>query len=285
MKIVITGASGMLGSDLQKVLKEHELKCFNSKTLDITDENLVSDKLNKIKPDLVINSAAFTNVDDCETNYDIAYSVNALGPKNLAIACKNLNIPLLHISTDYVFDGKKTTPLKEDDELGPQTAYGKTKLEGEIFIQETLEKYFIIRTAWLYGCNGNNFVKTMLKLSKSHNQINVVNDQFGSPTYTYDLAVGISEIIKTDKYGIYHLTNSDNCSWYDFTKKIFELSNINVNINPVTTEQFPRPAKRPKYSVLSNEKWVNNGFKQLRSYKEALKAYLLMLKSENNENE
>ncbi|WP_413825352.1 MULTISPECIES: dTDP-4-dehydrorhamnose reductase [unclassified Methanobrevibacter] len=275
MRILITGASGMLGHDLQRTLKNHELILYNSKNLDITNKNLVIEKINEMKPDILINSAAYTNVDDCETNYEEAHKVNALGPKNLATVCKDLKIPLVHISTDYVFDGKKTEPLKENDNLGPQTAYGKTKLEGEQFIQKILDEYFIIRTAWLYGCEGNNFVKTMLNLSKSHNEINVVNDQIGSPTFTYDLAKGISEIIKTDKYGVYHLTNSGSCSWYEFSKEIFKLANINVKVTPVTTEEFPRPAPRPKYSVLSNDKWIKQGFKPLRNYKEALKEYLL----------
>ena len=275
MRILITGASGMLGHDLQRTLKNHELILYNSKNLDITNKNLVIEKINEMKPDILINSAAYTNVDDCETNYEEAHKVNALGPKNLATVCKDLKIPLVHISTDYVFDGKKTEPLKENDNLGPQTAYGKTKLEGEQFIQKILDEYFIIRTAWLYGCEGNNFVKTMLNLSKSHNEINVVNDQIGSPTFTYDLAKGISEIIKTDKYGVYHLTNSGSCSWYEFSKEIFKLANINVKVTPVTTEEFPRPAPRPKYSVLSNDKWIKQGFKPLRNYKQALKEYLL----------
>lgn len=275
MRILITGASGMLGHDLQRTLKNHELILCNSKNLDITNKNLVSETINEMKPDILINSAAYTNVDDCETNYEEAYKVNALGPKNLANVCKDLKIPLVHISTDYVFDGKKTEPLKENDNLGPQTAYGKTKLEGEQFIQKILDEYFIIRTAWLYGCDGDNFVKTMLNLSKSLNEITVVNDQIGSPTFTYDLAKGISEIIKTDKYGVYHLTNSGSCSWYEFSKEIFRLANKNVKVIPVTTEEFPRPAPRPKYSVLNNDKWIKQGFKPLRDYKEALKEYLL----------
>ena len=274
MKILITGASGMLGYDLQETLKNHELILFNSKTLDITNKQIVNEKIGKIEPDIVINAAAYTNVDACEKNYDDAYKVNALGPKNLAKVCKELDIPLVHISTDYVFNGEKNTPLKEEDEIGPKTAYGKTKLEGEIFIQETCNKYFIIRTAWLYGCNGNNFVKTMLELAKNNNEINVVNDQVGSPTYTFDLAIAISKIIETDDYGSYHLTNSGSCSWYEFSKEIFKLSNINIKVNPVSTEEFPRPAPRPKYSVLSDEKWINKGFKPLRNYKEALKDYL-----------
>ena len=273
MKIVITGAKGMLGHDLTKILVNNDLHCFNSKQLDITDENNVN-MIKNIKPDIVINSAAFTNVDACESQYDEAYKVNAEGPKNLAKICKNLNIPLVHISTDYVFKGDKNEPLIENDPVGPNTAYGKTKLAGEKYIQETLDKYFIIRTAWLYGHNGANFVETMLNLSQNNNELNVVNDQIGTPTYTLDLAYAISNLIKTNKYGIYHITNSGHCSWYEFAKEIFKLSNINIKVNPVKTEEFPRPAPRPKYSVLSNQKLIDNGFKPLRNYKEALKEYI-----------
>ena len=273
MKKVITGAKGMLGHDLTKILVNNDLHCFNSKQLDITDENNVN-MIKNIKPDIVINSAAFTNVDACESQYDEAYKVNAEGPKNLAKICKNLNIPLVHISTDYVFKGDKNEPLIENDSVGPNTAYGKTKLAGEKYIQETLDKYFIIRTAWLYGHNGANFVETMLNLSQNNNELNVVNDQIGTPTYTLDLAYAISNLIKTNKYGIYHITNSGHCSWYEFAKEIFKLSNINIKVNPVKTEEFPRPAPRPKYSVLSNQKLIDNGFKPLRNYKEALKEYI-----------
>ena len=273
MKIVITGAKGMLGHDLTKILVNNDLHCFNSKQLDITDENNVN-MIKNIKPDIVINSAAFTNVDACESQYDEAYKVNAEGPKNLAKICKNLNIPLVHISTDYVFKGDKNEPLIENDSVGPNTAYGKTKLAGEKYIQETLDKYFIIRTAWLYGHNGANFVETMLNLSQNNNELNVVNDQIGTPTYTLDLAYAISNLIKTNKYGIYHITNSGYCSWYEFAKEIFKLSKINIKVNPVKTEEFPRPAPRPKYSVLSNQKLIDNGFKPLRNYKEALKEYI-----------
>ena len=274
MKILITGASGMLGHDLTKVLKNHELFTYNSKTLDITDEKKVKDEVSKVKPDIIINPAAYTNVDGCETNYEDAYNVNAFGVKNLALISKELNIPLIHISTDYVFDGKKTTPLVEDDNIGPETAYGKTKLAGEKFITEILDKYFILRTAWLYGSNGNNFVETMLKLSETNDSLNVVNDQRGCPTYTHDLAIAISELLDSDKYGIYHLTNAGECTWFEFASKIFELSNIDIELNPVSTDEFPRPAPRPKYSVLSNQKWANNGFTPLRNYEEALKEYL-----------
>ena len=176
MKILITGAYGMLGSDLQETLKNHELIITGSKDLDITSKDKVIQFIKEKKPEIVINAAAYTAVDDCESNYDYAYEVNALGPKNLAIACNINNIPLIHISTDYVFDGNKKTPLNEEDKLGPKTIYGKTKLEGEKFIQKNTKKFFILRTAWLYGIHGKNFVQTMLNLSKKNDEIKVVND-------------------------------------------------------------------------------------------------------------
>ena len=274
MKILITGAYGMLGSDLREVLKNHELIVTGSKDLDITNEENVIDFIDENSPEVVINAAAYTAVDDCETNYDEAYAVNAIGPKNLAIACKKQDVPLVHISTDYVFDGSKRTPLLENDALGPQSAYGKTKLEGEKFIQEYTDKYFILRTAWLYGIHGNNFVQTMLSLAENHDEITVVDDQIGSPTYSLDLAVSIANLLNSDKYGIYHLTNEGECSWYEFSKRIFELSDVDVKVLPVTTEEFPRPAPRPHYSVLSNQKWIKAGFSQMRKYEEALNDYL-----------
>ena len=274
MKIVITGAKGMLGHDLARVLDNHDLFLFDSKSLDITDMSMVRERVLSVGPDILINAAAFTDVDACESQFDDAYNVNALGVRNLALVCSELDIPLVHISTDYVFKGDKNTPLVEDDPVGPNTAYGKTKLKGEEFIQEILDKFFILRTAWLYGHDGSNFVETMLSLSQTNDELNVVNDQIGSPTFTRDLAVKIGELIDSDKYGIYHVTNSGSCSWYDFAKLIFSLSNISIKVNPVLTEEFPRPAPRPKYSVLSNQKLIDNGFKPLRTYSEALEEYL-----------
>ena len=162
----------------------------------------------------------------------------------------------------------------EEDKLGPRTVYGKTKLEGEKFIQENCKKYFIIRTAWLFGINGKNFVQTMLNLSKNQKEIRVVNDQIGSPTSSYDLAKSIKELLNSDKYGIYHLTNKGECSWYEFAKKIFELSKIDIKVIPVSTEEYPRPAPRPHYSALNNQKWINSGFTPMRNYEDALNEYL-----------
>ncbi len=279
MKILITGSNGMLGHDLEEVLKDkHELVLTTSKTLDITDKDKTMEIIKENNPDIVINSAAYTDVDGCETNQDLAYSVNGEGVRNLALACREIDCPLVHVSTDYVFDGSAREPIAENGEIGPISVYGKSKLEGEQAIQEILDKYFIIRTAWLYGINGKNFPKTMLELAKNHSEITVVYDEVGTPTYTPDLAYGISQLIETDYYGIYHLTNSGYCSWCEFARYIFEIAGSDVNVIPVTASEFSRPAPRPSYSVLKNEKWIENGFKPLRDYKEAIKEYIELIK-------
>lgn len=279
MKILIAGSNGMLGHDLVKVLeKDNILINTTSKTLDITDSTAVMDFVKRNNPDIVINSAAYTNVDGCEKNNELAFAVNSEGPKNLAMACKEADSVLLHISTDYVFKGNEDNPRLEDDEVGPTSAYGLSKLKGEEYIKDILDKYFIVRTAWLYGSNGGNFPKTMLEIAKTHDTVNVVYDEVGSPTYTPDLAEAISKLIKTDKYGVYHITNSGSCSWFEFAKLIFKLSNVDVDVKPVTAKEFARPAKRPSYSVLSNEKWKSLGFNPLRSYEEAIDEYLKVIK-------
>lgn len=278
MKILITGSNGMLGHDLINALKErHDLIPTTSKTLDITDKKQTIDYIRDKKPDIVINSAAYTDVDGCEENRELAYSVNGEGVRNLALACRDIDCPLVHISTDYVFDGSATEPICEDGEIGPISVYGKSKLEGEEAIQEILDKYFIIRTAWLYGINGRNFPKTMLELAENHPEITVVYDEVGTPTYTPDLAEGISRLIETDYYGIYHLTNSGSCSWCEFAKYIFEIAGRDVKVIPVTASEFARPAPRPSYSVLDNSNWIERGFKPLRSYKDAIKEYIELI--------
>ena len=278
MKILITGSNGMLGHDLINALKErHDLIPTTSKTLDITDKKQTIDYIRDKKPDIVINSAAYTDVDGCEENRELAYSVNGEGVRNLALACRDIDCPLVHISTDYVFDGSATEPIREDGAIGPISVYGKSKLEGEEAIQEILDKYFIIRTAWLYGINGRNFPKTMLELAENHPEITVVYDEVGTPTYTPDLAEGISRLIETDYYGIYHLTNSGSCSWCEFARYIFEIAGRDVKVIPVTASEFARPAPRPSYSVLDNSNWIEKGFKPLRSYKDAIKEYIELI--------
>ena len=279
MKILITGSNGMLGHDLIEALKDnHELVLTTSRTLDITDKEQVFDFISQNKPDIVINSAAYTDVDGCEENQDLAYSVNGEGVKNLAFACREADSALLHISTDYIFNGENTRPWVEDDEIGPISVYGKSKLKGEQAILEILDKFFIVRTAWLYGVNGRNFPKTMLELAENHSQITVVYDEVGTPTYTPDLAKAISQLIETEHYGIYHITNSGSCSWCEFARYIFEVAGKDVEVIPVTAAEFARPAPRPHYSVLENRNWIEKGFEPLRSYKEAIKEYIELIK-------
>lgn len=279
MKILITGSDGMLAHDLIEVLKDnHELILTNSKSLDITDKNHVLNFIQENNPDMVINSAAYTDVDGCEENQETAFNVNGEGVRNLAIACKNIDCHLVHISTDYVFNGENTVPWVEDDDVGPINVYGKSKLKGEEAISEILDKFFIIRTAWLYGINGKNFPKTMLDLANNHSKITVVYDEVGTPTYTLDLANAISQLIETEYYGIYHITNSGSCSWCEFARYIFEIAQKDVKVIPVTASEFSRPASRPHYSVLANRKWADRGFKPLRGYEDAVKEYIELIK-------
>ena len=253
----------------------NELILTDVSELDITDENNTNEFITRIKPEYIINCAAYTAVDKAEEDIELAKKVNSIGPKNLAIAAKKNDAILIHISTDYVFNGELDISKSyiEDDEIAPVTVYGKTKAEGEKNIIENCDKYYILRTAWLYG-DGNNFVRTMIKLGKEKEEINVVSDQHGSPTYTVDLASIISQVIeKKLPYGIYHSTNEGFTTWYDFTKKIFEIANINCKVNPVTSEEFIRPAKRPKNSKMSKSKLLENGV-IIPKYENALERYL-----------
>lgn len=278
MKILVTGCNGMLGTDLIKILNKenkHEVFGVDIEDLDLTNLEKTQTYIKKISPDCIINCAAFTNVDLCETETLEAFKGNAIIPKFIAIICNELNIKFVHISTDYVFDGNTNLPYKENDLINPLSIYGKSKLAGEQNIINLCSKFFIIRTQWLYGENGKNFVKTMVNLGKSGKDIKVVNDQFGSPTYTIDLCEAIINLIETNNYGIYHITNTGIVSWYEFTRKIFELLNIDLkNLSPCTTKEFPRPAKRPAYSPLENLNYKLCGFKQLRSYDKALEQYI-----------
>ena len=266
MKIVITGAKGMLAQAVKEALKENELVCTDVEELDITDEEKTVEFMEQEKPEYIINCAAYTAVDKAEENEEIARKVNSVGPKNLAKAAKATNSTLIHISTDYVFGGEKdiSQSYKEDEGKNPVTVYGVTKLEGEKAIEENCDKYYIFRTAWLYG-EGNNFVRTMLKLGTTKEEISVVDDQHGSPTYAVDLASIIKQSIeKKIPYGIYHATNQGFTTWYDFTRKIFEIAKINCKVNPVSTEKYIEmmkivQAKRPKNSQLSKEKILAYG--------------------------
>ncbi len=281
MKILITGANGMLANSVKKRLANgNELICTDVSELDITDLEAVKKMVSEVKPEYIINCAAYTAVDKAEDNYDLAEKINADGPRNLAIASKKENAVLVHISTDYVFDGDLdvSKAYVEDDEVGPVTVYGKTKLHGEQGVQENTDKYYIFRTAWLYG-EGNNFVRTMLKLGPTKDELNVVSDQHGSPTYAEDLANIIAEAIeKKIPYGIYHTTNQEFTTWYEFTKRIFELANIDCKVNPVSTEKYIeimkiKQAKRPKNSQLSKDKILAQGI-NIPTWEDGLKRYL-----------
>ncbi|WP_054742709.1 dTDP-4-dehydrorhamnose reductase [Cellulosilyticum ruminicola] len=277
MKILITGANGQLGLELQKQLatSSEELQVVSTDylDLDITSLNQVKAKLLYVKPDVVINCAAHTAVDKCEEDIENAYKINAIGPKNLAIACDMIGAKLVQVSTDYVFNGDVPGARREDDVTGPQSIYGTSKLLGEEYVKTFCKKHFIIRTAWLYG-EGNNFVRTMLKLAETNKELNVVGDQFGSPTSTVDLAKAIIDLMQTEYYGTFHGTCEGECSWYDFACKIFEIRGIDIKVNKVTSEQFVRPAKRPKFSVLDNFMLRLYGLNSFRNWEEALKEYL-----------
>ena len=276
MKIIITGAQGQLGQELVKQLDkkyEYDVIKTDRDTLDITNIENVNTFILEQNPDVVINCAAHTAVDLCETDMENAYKINAIGPRNLAIACEKAGAKLVQVSTDYVFDGNGVRPYREDDITCPNSVYGTSKLMGENLVREFCSKYFIVRTAWLYG-EGNNFVRTMLKLSETNSELNVVNDQIGSPTSTVDLAKAIIDLIHTEHYGIYHGTCEGECSWYDFAKKIFEIKNIDIKVNPVTSDEFKRPAPRPKYSVLDNFMLKLVGLNSFREWEDSLEEYL-----------
>jgi len=281
MKVLIIGAEGMLGHDLVDVLSvENEISTTTIYTLDITDIEKTVKTVQEINPDVVVHAAAFTDVNGSESKQDAAYNVNVIGTRNVAVACNRADSALVYICTDYVFDGKKGSSYYEYDQPNPLSVYGKTKYLGEVYIRDILNKFYIVRTSWLYGLHGPNFVTTMLNLAKTNDTITVVNDQIGTPTYTLDLAKAIAELIKKPRYGIYHVTNSDSCSWYEYAKLIFDLAGIQVEVKPVTTEEYPQPASRPKYSVLENYNWKMEGLGKIRSYKEALKDYMKLLDGE-----
>lgn len=294
MKIFVTGVNGQLGHDVMNEIHKRGMEGVGSDItqnyagmadetavcsmpyvqMDITDADAVDRILGGIRPDAVIHCAAYTAVDAAEENEALCRRVNADGPRNIAAACRKLDIKMIYISTDYVFDGTGERPWEPDDKQAPVSVYGRTKYEGELAVQEQLEKYFIVRIAWVFGTNGKNFVKTMLALSEKYDTLRVVNDQFGSPTYTYDLAKLLVDMILTEKYGIYHATNEGICSWYDFACAIFETAGIKMNVIPVTTAEYGAKAARPANSRMSKEKLTANGFEKLPDWQDALRRYL-----------
>ena len=270
MKILVTGAKGMLGQDLCPILEDNGYEVIETDidNLDITNIEVCNLVLSKEKPDIVIHCAAYTNVDKAEEDLDTASKINILGTENIAKACKKIDATLVYISTDYVFDGKKKEPYLVNDETNPINNYGHTKLQGELVTKRYCKKYYIIRTSWLYGHYGKNFVETMLSL-KNKEELKVVEDQIGCPTWAVELANGIVKIIENEDFGTYQICGSGSTSWHGFAKEIFKLENIKTNLKPCTTDEFPRPAKRPKYSAMDNNKICRN-------WKIALKDYLAL---------
>lgn len=282
MKILVTGVKGQLGYDCVRELKERgytNVKGIDIDDLDLTKESDVKKYINEYKPDVIMHNAAWTAVDKAEEMPDKVYEVNALAPKYIAEACKEVNAKMVYISTDYVFNGLGDKPFNVDDPKEGLSVYGKTKSQGEDFVTSTINNYFIVRISWVFGKNGNNFVKTMLKLANmGKTELNVVSDQIGSVTYTYDLSKLLCDMIETDKYGIYHATNEGYISWAEFASEIFKQANKNVKVNHVTTEEYlkmvPQQAKRPLNSRMSKESLDKAGFKRLPDWKDALNRYL-----------
>ena len=280
MKVLVTGVKGQLGYDVVNELKKRNIEPIgvDIDEMDITDPVSVNRVITEAGPDAVIHCAAYTAVDAAEDNIEICRKVNKDGTQNIANVCKKLDCKMVYISTDYVFDGQGERPWEPDDEQNPLNVYGQTKYEGELAVSETLDKFFIVRIAWVFGVNGKNFIKTMLNLSKTRDKVSVVNDQFGSPTYTYDLARLLVDMVLTDKYGFYHATNEGIISWYDFAVEIFKTAGINMEVLPVSSAEYPAKAKRPSNSRMSKEKLTKNGFERLPSWQDALQRYIEALK-------
>ncbi len=302
MKALVTGVAGQLGHDIMNELAKRGLDGIGSDlapeysgmqdgtavttmpylSMDITNPESVRDTIISSGADAVIHCAAWTAVDKAEEMPDACRKVNAYGTENIAKVCEELDIPMMYFSTDYVFNGNGTRPWEPDDEYEPLDVYGRTKAEGEVAVREHVKKFFILRIAWVFGTNGNNFIKTMLRLSENHDSLRVVCDQIGTPTYTYDLSRLVVDMIRTDRYGIYHVTNEgDYISWYDFTLAIFEAAGVtHVKVTPVTSEEYGAAAKRPYNSRMDRSKIVREGFEPLPDWRDALKRYVAILKEQ-----
>lgn len=280
MRVLVTGVKGQLGSDIAAELKLRAEECIGADIadFDITDRGATVGAIKKYMPDCVIHCAAFTDVNGAEEKRGLCERINVLGTENVALACAETGAKLIYISTDYVFNGEGMRPYEPNDERNPINFYGMTKSLGEDKVRSICPKHFIVRTSWVFGKNGTNFVKTMLRLGEQMEGLTVVDDQIGSPTYTPDLARLLCDMAATERYGTYHATNEGFCSWYDFAKKIMELSGIGCNIKPIASKDYPSPAKRPQNSRLSKEKLVQNGFYKLPPWEDALKRFIKALR-------
>jgi dTDP-4-dehydrorhamnose reductase len=277
MKVLITGANGQLGKEITQVFNEqsnHTIFSFSRQDLDIASYDNVSTVIDQVKPDIIVHTAAYTAVDKAEIERELCWNVNVKGTENLVKLAKKINSKFIYISTDYVFNGDKTEPYSEFDETDPINYYGLTKYKGENMVRDYIDNHFIVRISWVFGLHGNNFVETMIRLSNTRSTLGVVADQFGSPTYTYDLSLKLLELINSEEYGTYHITNSGYCSWYDFAASTFELSGISVNLDAIKSKDFPTAARRPINSRLSKEKLKSKGFELLPSWQDALKRYI-----------
>lgn len=276
MRILVTGVKGQLGYDVVNELTGRGIEAIgvDIEEMDITKAEDVEQVMTEAKVDGVIHCAAYTAVDAAEDNVELCRRVNAQGTENIARVCSKLDIKMIYISTDYVFDGQGERPWEPDDERTPLNVYGQTKYEGELAVQKYVDKYYIVRIAWVFGINGKNFIKTMLNLGATHDKLTVVSDQVGSPTYTYDLAKLLVDMIETDKYGIYHATNEGLCSWYEFAVEIFKQAGMKVEVIPVSSDEYPAKAKRPANSRMSKEKLTEQGFERLPRWEDALTRYL-----------
>lgn len=279
MKVLVTGFNGQLGYDVIKVLEARNIACkgVDIGDFDLTDAAAVSGYISEYAPDAVIHCAAYTAVDKSEDNVDVSNAVNVTGTENIARVCREIHAKMMYISTDYVFDGEGDQPFETDAPKAPKSQYGLSKSNGEEKVKEYLSSYFIVRTAWVFGINGNNFVKTMIRLGTEKDELTVVCDQFGSPTYTPDLARLLCDMIVTDRYGVYHATNEGFCSWYDFACAIMKEAGIKVKVLPVTSDHYPTRAIRPKNSRLSKSALDKAGFERLPDWQDALKRYVAEL--------
>lgn len=288
MKVLVTGVKGQLGFDVVRELEKrgHTAVGVDIDEMDITDAAAVERVLTETQPEAVIHCSAFTAVDRAEDETELCRRVNVEGTKNIAKICKKLDCRMLYLSTDYIFSGDGERPWEPDDEASPLNAYGQSKYDGELALKKYVEKYFIVRISWVFGINGNNFIKTMLRLGRENGAVKVVDDQIGSPTYTYDLSRLLVDMIESDRYGAYHATNEGICSWYEFAKEIFRAAGMNdVSVTPVKSGEFPVKAKRPKNSRMSKEKLVANGFTLLPAWQDAVARYMKELEVFENANE